>query len=66
MRNFLRQAAIAILNLVGTETKRSRLKYRAPKNRNGSRARYFHAYLVRRAWPRIQLETEARLFRFWC
>jgi hypothetical protein len=25
------------------------LKYRPPKNRNGSRARYFHAYLVRRA-----------------
>ena len=24
-------------------------KYRAPKNANGSRARYFHAYLVRRA-----------------
>ena len=26
-----------------------RLRYRAPKNANGSRARYFHAYLRRRA-----------------
>ena len=25
------------------------VKYRRPKNANGSRARYFHAYLVRRA-----------------
>lgn len=25
------------------------LKYRKPKNANGSRGRYFHAYLVRRA-----------------
>lgn len=24
-------------------------KYRKPRNANGSRARYFHAYLVRRA-----------------
>lgn len=23
------------------------VKYRAPKNRNGSRARYFHAYVAR-------------------
>ena len=26
-------------------------KYREPKNANGSRARYYHAYLVRRAEP---------------
>lgn len=26
-----------------------KMKYRAPVNRNGSTARYFHAYLVRRA-----------------
>jgi hypothetical protein len=26
-----------------------RYRYRAPKNRNGSRARYWHAYLARRA-----------------
>ena len=26
-----------------------RVKYRRPKNANGSRARYFHAYLTRRA-----------------
>jgi hypothetical protein len=25
------------------------MKYRKPKNANGSRGRYFHAYLVRRA-----------------
>lgn len=25
------------------------VKYRRPKNANGSRARYFHAYLVRRS-----------------
>ncbi len=25
------------------------VKYRAPRNRNGSRARYFHSYLVRAA-----------------
>lgn len=26
-----------------------RVKYRKPKNANGSRGRYFHAYLTRRA-----------------
>lgn len=27
--------------------------YRAPTNANGSRARYYHAYLTRRAFPDI-------------
>lgn len=29
-------------------------KYRAPKNANGSRARYWHAYLTRRAAHKIE------------
>jgi hypothetical protein len=30
-------------------TEADRVKYRRPKNANGSRGRYFHAYLQRRA-----------------
>ncbi len=35
--------------VAGLEREAKRVRYQAPKDRNGSTARYFHARLVRRA-----------------
>lgn len=42
-------------------------KYRKPRNANGSRARYFHAALVRAAFPKTELEhvTQTRTAYGW-
>ena len=41
--------AVPSRNVVALLAWANHYKYRAPKNANGSRARYYHAYLVRRA-----------------
>lgn len=35
-----------------------RVRYRKPKNANGSRARYFHAYLQRKETPKLSQKNQ--------